>query len=95
MSRHGGEGHFHILSQRHGVETLEHRAVLIQMFGMISALPTMPPRRLATWNAAWREGGMEDAGQASEVWFFRKLGVAAPFPRGEGVQNGFEGWLSR
>lgn len=55
-----------------------HLAVLIQMFGTILALPTMPPRRLETWNFAWREGGAEDAGQASEVWFFRRLGAAAP-----------------
>lgn len=59
-----------------------HLAVLIQMFGTMSALPTMPPRRLETWNSAWREGGAEDAGQASEVWFFRRLGAAASFPLG-------------
>lgn len=52
------------------------------MFGTILALPTMPPRRLETWNSGWREGGAEDAVQASEVWFFRRLGAAAPFPLG-------------
>lgn len=58
-------------------------AVLIQMFGRISALPTMPPRRLETWNFAWRVGGTEEAGQASEVWFLGRLGAAVPFPLGQ------------
>ena len=61
-------------------------AVLIQMFGRMSALPTMPPRRLETWNFAWREGGAEEAGQASEVWFSGRLGAAVPFPLGRACE---------
>lgn len=91
MSQRGREGPSHIPSQRHSVETVEELATSCRSHPDVwhdFGITPMPPRRLATWSAAWREGG---AGQASEVWFCRRLGAAGPFPLGEGVHNGFKG----
>lgn len=98
-SQHGaGDRRFRIPPQLHARELCKnwlHLAVLIQMFGSISALPTMPPRRFETWNFAWREGSAGTPAKPLKCGSSGDRGAAAPLRWGGRARNGFERWLSR
>ena len=54
--------------------------------------PQCLPRRFETWNFAWREGGEEEAGQASDVGSTGD-GEQLLLPTEEGVRDSLQGQL--